>query len=220
MDPEVHQVLKQRGESIILAGGHMVLIAGEPPIAKVLRDELLRIAFQLVQTLDAPANPDALLAKRAFKDRMLAMLLASAIGFGDIDLEYAQAEGKRLMAQGKVVQGAAKAKEKTARAKAKEPTCSTTQQETDGHGSLQSYLQQMVLSAFKPSADVPLTLLQLHDSERMAPPPPQLTRPPPSASTSTAPPLSICLPEESVEEDQHKWLHFSAVQLQEKEEQL
>ena len=54
LDPEVRQVLQQRAEKIVLAAGSMMLIADEPSITKVLQNELLLIAFQLVQTLDVP----------------------------------------------------------------------------------------------------------------------------------------------------------------------
>jgi hypothetical protein len=58
-------------------------------------------------------------AKRKFKEKMIAMVLASAIGFGEIDLVYAEAEGKRLSQQATVLQTSVKAIEKAARAKAK-----------------------------------------------------------------------------------------------------
>ena len=55
----------------------MMLIADEPRIAEVVSNELLLLVFFIVSGLEAPAA-DVLWAKRAFKEKMLAMLLASA----------------------------------------------------------------------------------------------------------------------------------------------
>ena len=77
---EVDQALRQRAASIILAGGTMVLIADEPAVAQALQNELLLLTFKLVQALDAPV--DAPWAKRAFREKVLAMVLASAVGIG------------------------------------------------------------------------------------------------------------------------------------------
>jgi hypothetical protein len=91
----------------------MVLITDEPAVAKVLQNELLLLAFLLVQTLNAPV--DAPWARRAFKEKVLAMVLASAIKLGEIDLIYAEAEGRRLTELAKAVHTSVKVGEKALR---------------------------------------------------------------------------------------------------------
>ena len=93
----------------------MGLVADEDPVAEELRMELLLLAFQVVQTLDTPV--DAPWARRAFIEKMLAMLLASAIGICEIDLDHAEAEGRRLIKHARAAQVTVKAMEKAARAK-------------------------------------------------------------------------------------------------------
>ena len=130
LGPEVEQVLRQRAMSIVLAGGFMVLITDEPAVAKVLQNELLLLTYNLVLTLDVPV---ALWTKRACKEKLLAMLLASALRLGELDLNYAEAEGRRLVELAKAAQLIVKAKEKALRAaKAKASKEGSSQYEQGG----------------------------------------------------------------------------------------
>ena len=221
LGPEVNQALRQRAESIILAGGLMLLIANEPAVAEVVHNELLLLTFQLVQTLNAPVG--ALWAKRAFKPKMLAMLLASAIAFGEIELEYAESEGKRLTEQAKTVQATVKCMEKAARAKAAKAAMEpSTTQERGEQDSLQCYLAQVVPSAFKASCgilkDAPPKLLQLTDSELMPPPPPPPSPPPPPPPPpAPRPPPVLGLSEE---EEDVRWMQYYEECLNHKQAEL
>ena len=213
LGPEVGQELRQRADSIILARGFMVLIADKLPIAEILQNKLLLLVFQLVQTLDAPL--DAPWAKRAFLGKMLAMLLASAVGLGEIELGYAEAEGKRLTEQAKVVQATVTAMEKAARRAGKEDTAA-----------VQIYLAKQV-SAFKSLVDA---RPELTDAELMPPPPPPPPSPPtlppplllpllrPSEAGSRPPPVSV--PEEDPEFESARWLQFYQFELDVKEAEL
>ena len=103
------------------------------------------------------------------------MLLASAVGLGKIKLGYAEAEGKRLTEQAKVVQATVTAMEKAARRAGKQDTAA-----------VQIYLAKQV-SAFKSLADAHQ---ELTDAELMPPPPP----PPPPLSPPTLPPPLLLPP--------------------------
>ena len=203
LGPEVEQVLRQRAMSIVLAGGFMVLITDEPAVAKVLQNELLLLTYNLVLTLDVPV---ALWTKRACKEKLLAMLLASALRLGELDLNYAEAEGRRLVELAKAAQLIVKAKEKALRAaKAKASKEGSTSKEAEIQESLQLFLQQPCPTAFKAIPPLPEAAppqpLQLTDSELMPPPPPLL---PPPPSPPRPPPVSV--PEEISEEEDLKWM--------------
>ena len=206
MGPEVGRAMRKRAEGIILAGGSMVLIADEPRIAEVVSNELLLLVFFIVSGLEAPAA-DVLWAKRAFKEKMLAMLLASAIRYGEIDLAFAESEGKRQMVQAKAVQAAAKTKKKNLTRVKKEPDSSTGEEVNE----LQRYLREPYKAAFR--APPPRSL--------EAPPSPGSELVPPSASVveplpiPRPPPVSVHEDSE-VEDEQEdaRWAAFARAELE------
>jgi hypothetical protein len=162
------EALQKFAKTIVFAGGSMVLIKHEDAVAKVITNELLLLAFTLVQNLDPV---DESWAKRAYKEKMLAMLLACAIGVDEIDLAYAEAEGRRLIESARAAQAAVKAKEKAARAKVK------AGKEADlGEDSVQNFLQQTCKSAFI-GRSAPQVTPQLTDSTLMLAPPPKKKEP-------------------------------------------
>jgi hypothetical protein len=83
LSSEAGEALQKRATSIVLAGGFMVLITDERPLAKIMLNELLLLAYDVVFAFAAP-SPLPLWAKRAFKEKLLSKLLASAIGCGDV----------------------------------------------------------------------------------------------------------------------------------------
>ena len=90
---KVAEALRERASCVIAAAGLMSVITDEPCLANAVTNELLLLVFELVLTLNAPSEA---WAKRAFKEKMLSMLLASAVRFGEIGLAHAEAEGKPL----------------------------------------------------------------------------------------------------------------------------
>ena len=146
---------------------------------------------------------------------MLAMLLACATGVGEIDLAYAEAEGRRLIESAKAAQAAVKAKEKAARAKVK--AAKDTGKEADlGEDNAQSFLQLTCKSAFKVRPTPPETLL-LTTSTLMPPPPPKY-RPPPTPRMPPPPvprPPPVTVPSEDA-----RWLECARMLLDHKQTEL
>ena len=144
------QALEERARMIVKASGFMPLITDELPVAKYVSNELLLRSLELLLTLTAP---DAAWAKRAFKEKMLAMLLALSVGFGSFDFVYAEEEGKRLMQKAKAVQASVKSLEKQAAraAKAKDPADASDPSDDK----VSKFLLEECTSAFKVAPPTP-----------------------------------------------------------------
>jgi hypothetical protein len=166
----------------------MVLIADERSLAKIMRNELLLLAYDVVFAFAAP-SPLPLWAKRAFKEKLLSKLLASAIGCGDISLERAESEGKKLIQQGKEAKAVLAAKEKAltkAVAKLQSAGVDFSSVETQGKQSISDFLR---LPCKVPFLGLPcISKTGVTESNLLMPPPPV-----PTSSTSASASSSPCV---------------------------
>ena len=223
LSSEAGEALQKRATSIVLAGGFMVLIADERPLAKIMLNELLLLAYDVVFAFAAP-SPLPLWAKRAFKEKLLSKLLASAIGCGDISLERAESEGKKLIQQGKEAKAVLAAKEKAlakAVAKLQSAGVDFSSVETQGKQGISDFLR---LPCKVPFLGLPcISKTGVTESNLLMPPPPPRPplHPPHPLPVSRPPPLSV--PEEDpafAEMEDAKWTCFAAQQFERQGEEL
>ena len=225
LSSEAGEALQKRATSIVLAGGFMVLIADERSLAKIMRNELLLLAYDVVFAFAAP-SPLPLWAKRAFKEKLLSKLLASAIGCGDISLQLAESEGKKLIQQGKEAKAVLTAKEKAlarAIAKLRSAGADFSAVETQGKQGISDFLRLPCKVPFLGLPHISKTgeLPSAAESELLMPPPPPRPPPPPPLPVSRPPPLSV--PEEDPnfsEEEDARWTTFATSMLEDKQIEL